>query len=62
MSEYGIDHKAKQCGAVIVFEREITQEAAQKILSEVWEIMKLEEKPTVHVFNPTMGTPVFYVP
>lgn len=56
---YGIDPKARQTGAVIVFNDGISKEQAEKILQKIVEQL---ESIQIQEFNPTMGHPAFYVP
>ncbi len=56
-----IDHKARQTGAVLVFEEGVTKEQAERLLARLQRELKLESSQ-VQEFNPTWGQPVFYVP
>lgn len=57
-----IDHEARQTGAVLIFRRGITVEDARELLERFAEELKLDGEPVVRAFNPTYGSPVFYVP
>jgi len=59
--DFKVDPKARQTGAVIVFNKGVTPEQANRLLEQFTERLKLA---TVQVreFNPTYGYPVFYVP
>lgn len=58
----GIDHKARQCAALLVFEDGITKEEAQRLLDKVQSQLKLENRATVQEFNPTYGGVCIYQP
>ena len=57
-----IDHKARQCAALLIFEEGVTREEAQRLLDKVQEQLKLEHRASVETFNPTYGGVCIYQP
>lgn len=57
--EQEMSDKKKQIAAVIVFQPDITFQAASDLL---WRIRGYLESEDVQQFNPKHGSPVFYIP